>query len=245
MRYSSPDESTECLVYRNTALDAVLPAALVSRLPPYDMALEVFCMPEILVLYYSRNGSTAELARHVCRGVESVHGAAAKLRTVPPVSAISEGPAKPVPETGAPYATLEDLRCAAGLVMGSPTRFGNMAAPLKYFLDNTSSLWVSGGLSGKPAGVFTSTQTLHGGQEATLLSMMIPLLHHGMVLVGLPYTERALSSTRAGGTPYGASHVAGSGDSTTLSDEEKTLAHALGRRVAELAVRLQEREPVH
>ena len=202
-------------------------------------------MPEILVLYYSRNGSTAELARQVCRGVESVHGAAAKLRTVPPVSAVSEGPAKPVPEAGAPYATLEDLRSAAGLVMGSPTRFGNMAAPLKYFLDNTSSLWVSGGLSGKPAGVFTSTQTLHGGQEATLLSMMIPLLHHGMVLVGLPYTERALSSTRAGGTPYGASHVAGSGDSTTLSDEEKTLAHALGRRVAELAVRLQEGEPLH
>jgi NAD(P)H dehydrogenase (quinone) len=229
----------------SAALDACSPAALVSRLLPHHAALEVFFMPEILVLYYSRNGSTAELARHVCRGVESVHGAAAKLRTVPPVSAISEGPAKPVPESGAPYATLEDMRSAAGLVMGSPTRFGNMAAPLKYFLDNTSSLWVSGALSGKPAGVFTSTQTLHGGQEATLLSMMIPLLHHGMVLVGIPYTERALFATRAGGTPYGASHVAGSGDSTALSEEEKTLAHALGRRVAELAVRLEEREPLN
>jgi NAD(P)H dehydrogenase (quinone) len=235
MRFSSPASQIE-----DDILDAYLPAALVSRLLPYHTALEVYCMPEILVVYYSRNGSTAELARHVCRGVESVHGAAAKLRTVPPVTAISEGPAKPVPESGAPYATLEDLRAAAGLVMGSPTRFGNMAAPLKYFLDNTSSLWVSGALAGKPAGVFTSTQTLHGGQEATLLSMMLPLLHHGMVLVGIPYTERALSSTRAGGTPYGASHHAGSGDSIALSDDEKTLAHALGRRVAELAVRLAE-----
>jgi NAD(P)H dehydrogenase (quinone) len=238
MRYSLPPESTE-------RLDAPAPAALVSQLRPANVALEVFFMPEILVLYYSRNGSTAELARHVCRGVESIHGATAKLRTVPPVSAVSEGPPKPVPDSGAPYATLEDLRSAAGLVMGSPTRFGNMAAPLKYFLDNTSSLWVSGGLAGKPAGVFTSTQTLHGGQEATLLSMMLPLLHHGMVLVGLPYTERALSSTRAGGTPYGASHHAGSSDSTTLSEEEKTLAHALGRRVAQLAVRLEEGDPLN
>ena len=221
-------------------LDVCSSAALVSRLLPPHAALEVLFMPEILVLYYSRNGATAELARHVCRGVESVQGASAKLRTVPPVTAISEGPAKPVPDVGAPYATLEDLRSAAGLVMGSPTRFGNMAAPMKYFLDNTSSLWVSGALSGKPAGVFTSTQTLHGGQEATLLSMMIPLLHHGMVLVGIPYTERALSSTRAGGTPYGASHVSGSGDSLSLCEEERTLAHALGRRVADIAVRLQD-----
>ena len=219
-------------------LDACSSAALVSRLRPLPTALEVQCMPEILVLYYSRNGATAELARHVCRGVESIRGAVAKLRTVPPVSAESESAPKPVPDSGAPYATLDDLRLAAGLVMGSPTRFGNMAAPLKYFLDGTSSLWVSGGLAGKPAGVFTSTQTLHGGQEATLLSMMLPLLHHGMYLVGIPYTERALSSTRAGGTPYGASHVAGSGDSISLSDEEKALAHALGRRVADLAVRL-------
>jgi NAD(P)H dehydrogenase (quinone) len=238
MRSSWPPEPTE-------RLDVRSPPALVSQLRPADVALEVFFMPEILVLYYSRNGSTAELARHVCRGVERVHGASAKLRTVPPVSAVSEGPPKLVPDSGAPYATLEDLRSAAGLVMGSPTRFGNMAAPLKYFLDNTSSLWVSGGLAGKPAGVFTSTQTLHGGQEATLLSMMLPLLHHGMVLVGLPYTERALSSTRAGGTPYGASHHAGSNDSTTLSEEEKTLAHALGRRVAQLAVRLAEPDPLN
>jgi NAD(P)H dehydrogenase (quinone) len=219
-------------------LDACSPGRLVSRLRPYHAALEVVYMPEILVLYYSRNGSTAELARHVCRGVESVHGAVAKLRTVPAVSAESESAPKPVPATGAPYATLEDLHSAAGLVMGSPTRFGNMAAPLKYFLDNTSTLWISGGLAGKPAGVFTSTQTLHGGQEATLLSMMLPLLHHGMYLVGIPYTERALSSTRSGGTPYGASHFAGAGDPISLSDEEKALAHALGRRVAHLAVRL-------
>src|SRR5581483_255968 len=202
-------------------------------------------MTEILVLYYSRNGSTAELARQACRGIESVGDAVAKLRTVPPVSAESERAARQVPATGAPYVTLEDLRDADGLLLGSPTRFGNMAAPLKYFLDSTSSLWISGALAGKPAGVFTSTQTLHGGQEGTLLSMMLPLFHHGMVLVGLPYTERALSSTRAGGTPYGASHHAGSSDSTTLSEEEKALAHALGRRVAQLALRLEERAPLN
>jgi NAD(P)H dehydrogenase (quinone) len=224
--------------YLSAVLDACAPAALVCRPQPHPAVFEVDLMPEILVLYYSRNGSTAELARHVCRGIESIHGATAKLRTVPAVSAENEGPMKLVPDSGAPFATLEDLRSAAGLVMGSPTRFGNMAAPLKYFLDSTSSLWVSGALSGKPAGVFTSTQTLHGGQEATLLSMMIPLLHHGMVLVGIPYTERALSSTRAGGTPYGASHVSGTGEGTPLSEEERALAHALGRRVAALAVRL-------
>ncbi len=195
-------------------------------------------MTEILVLYYSRKGSTAELARHVCRGVESVPGAVAKLRTVPPVTAESEGPARPIPMTGPPYATLEDLRQADGLVLGSPTRFGNMAAPLKYFLDCTSSLWVSGALVGKPAAVFTSTQTIHGGQEATLLSMMLPLLHHGMYLVGLPYTERALNETRGGGTPYGASHVAGASDDSSLSEHERALAQALGRRVAALAARL-------
>jgi NAD(P)H dehydrogenase (quinone) len=157
---------------------------------------------------------------------------------VPPVSAENEGPAKLVPTSGAPYATLEDLRSADGLVLGSPTRFGNMAAPLKYFLDCTSSLWVSGGLAGKPAGVFTSTQSIHGGQEATLLSMMLPLLHHGMYLVGIPYTERALSETSAGGTPYGASHVAGMLDDPSLTDHEKALAQSLGRRVAALAMRL-------
>ncbi len=193
-------------------------------------------MTEVLVVYYSRTGSTAELARQICRGIESVPGVSAKLRTVPPVSAENEGPAKPVPDSGAPYATYEDLRRADGLVLGSPTRFGNMAAPMKHFLDGTSSLWVSGGLAGKPAAVFTSTQSLHGGQEATLLSMMIPLLHHGMYLVGIPYTEPALNETRGGGTPYGASHFAGN---ATLSEHEKSLAQALGRRVATLAHKLK------
>lgn len=195
-------------------------------------------MAEVLVLYYSRSGATAELARFACRGVESVAGAVAKLRTVPPVSAESERPPRPVPAAGAPYATLEDLRNTDGLLLGSPTRFGNMAAPLKYFLDSTSGLWVSGALAGKPAGVFTSTQTLHGGQEATLLSMMLPLLHHGMYLVGLPYTEGALHQTRSGGTPYGASHVAGAQDEPTLTEHERSLAQALGKRVALLAVKL-------
>ena len=195
-------------------------------------------MTEILVLYYSRSGATAELARQACRGIESVAGAAARLRTVPAVTAESEHPVRPVPATGAPYATLEDLRGCAGLLLGSPTRFGNMAAPLKYFLDGTSGLWLSGALNGKPAGVFTSTQTQHGGQESTLLSMMLPLLHHGMYLVGLPYSEPALHRTRSGGTPYGASHVSDGESEPLLSGEEKELAQALGRRVAALAVRL-------
>jgi NAD(P)H dehydrogenase (quinone) len=196
---------------------------------------------EILVLYYSRTGATAELARQVCRGVDSVLGASARLRTVPPVSAESEAPAKPVPASGAPYATLDDLRETQALVLGSPTRFGNMAAPLKHFLDGTASLWVTGALAGKPAGVFTSTQTMHGGQETTLVSMMLPLLHHGMVLVGLPYTERALNETRSGGTPYGASHVSVPGSAPALTDAEKSLAQALGKRVAALAVQLARR----
>jgi NAD(P)H dehydrogenase (quinone) len=193
---------------------------------------------EILVLFYSRKGSTAELARHVCRGVESVTGVTAKLRTVPPVSAENERPTKPVPESGPPYASLDDLRQADGLILGSPTRFGNMAAPLKYFLDCTSSLWLSGELAGKPAGVFTSTQSMHGGQETTLQSMMMPLIHHGMYLVGIPYTERALSETRGGGSPYGASHVAGLQDDPALAEHEKTLAQVLGKRVAALAFSL-------
>jgi NAD(P)H dehydrogenase (quinone) len=195
-------------------------------------------MPEILVLYYSSGGATAELARQVCRGIEAVQGASARLRTVPPVTAASEPRLGPVPAGGPPYATLDDLRATDGLVLGSPTRFGNMAAALKYFLDGTSSLWLSGVLAGKPAGVFTSTQTMHGGQETTLVSMMLPLLHHGMYLVGLPYTERALNETASGGTPYGASHVGRGSQSPSLSDDEKTLAQALGRRVAALAVRL-------
>jgi NAD(P)H dehydrogenase (quinone) len=199
-------------------------------------------MPEILVLYYSRTGATAELARQVCRGIEGVAGATSKLRTVPAVSAESERPVQPVPAGGASYVTLEDLRDCAGLVLGSPTRFGNMAAPLKYFLDGTSSLWISGTLAGKPAGVFTSTQTMHGGQEATLLSMMLPLFHHGMYLVGIPYTERALNETRTGGTPYGASHVSSIAASVgSLSEHEKVLAQVLGRRVAELALALRAR----
>ena len=196
---------------------------------------------EILVLYYSRTGATAELARQVCRGVESAAGASARLRTVPPVTAESDAPAKPVPSSGAPYATLDDLCDTQGLVLGSPTRFGNMAAPLKHFLDGTASLWLSGELAGKPAGVFTSTQTMHGGQETTLISMMLPLLHHGMVLVGLPYTERALNETRSGGTPYGASHLSVPGNAPVLTEAEKALAQVLGRRVATLAVQLARR----
>jgi NAD(P)H dehydrogenase (quinone) len=194
-------------------------------------------LAQILVLYYSRTGATAELARQVCRGVETVASASAQLRTVPPVSAQSESAPLPVPASGASYATLEDLRECDALVLGSPTRFGNMAAPLKHFLDGTANLWLSGALVGKPAAVFTSTQTLHGGQEATLLSMMLPLLHHGMYLVGVPYTERALNDTQSGGTPYGASHVAGA-QPGALTAHEKTLAQALGRRVATLAVQL-------
>ena len=195
-------------------------------------------MSEILVVYYSRHGSTAELARQVCRGIESVDGARARLRSVPPVSAENERPVVAVPESGAPYATLDDLRAADGLILGSPTRFGNMAAPLKYFIDSTSSLWLDGSLVDKPAAVFTSTQSMHGGQESTLLTMMLPLLHQGMVLVGLPYSEAQLSSTREGGTPYGASHVAGTATDGQLSAAEIGLAQALGRRVARLATRL-------
>jgi NAD(P)H dehydrogenase (quinone) len=200
-------------------------------------------MAEVLVLYYSRTGATAELARQVCRGVESVEDASARLRTVPPVTAESSAPPRELPASGAPYATLEDLRQMHGLVLGSPTRFGNMAAPLKHFLDGTASLWLTGVMAGKPAGVFTSTQSMHGGQETTLLSMMLPLLHHGMYLVGLPYTEGALNETRSGGTPYGASHVGGADAAPVLSAEEKTLAQALGRRVARLAVQLASAAP--
>jgi NAD(P)H dehydrogenase (quinone) len=195
-------------------------------------------MAEVLVLYYSRGGATAELARQVCRGIETVPGARARLRTVAPVAAVSEAAPQPVPERGAPYASLEDLKETDALVLGSPTRFGNMAAPLKYFLDGTAALWLSGALAGKPAGVFTSTQTMHGGQETTLVSMMLPLLHHGMILVGLPYTERALNETQRGGTPYGASHVSGGSTHAALSEEEKSLAQALGRRIAALTVQL-------
>ena len=196
-------------------------------------------MTEILIVYYSRQGATAELARQAARGVAAVAGCTATVRTVPAVSAESERPVKPVPDAGAPYATLDDLRRCDGLLLGSPTRFGNMAAPLKYFLDGTSSLWLDGSLSGKPAGVFSSSQTLHGGQESTLLTMTVPLLHHGMLIVGLPFTERAVNQTRTGGGPYGATHVAGlASQPGTLSDDEIVLAQALGRRVAEVAANL-------
>jgi NAD(P)H dehydrogenase (quinone) len=198
-------------------------------------------MNEILVLYYSRQGSTEALARQVCRGVEAVPGMQARLRTVAPVAATIERLDPPVPNDGPPYATHEDLVECCGLILGSPTRFGNMAAPVKFFLDGTSALWLSGALVGKPAGVFTSTQTLHGGQESTLISMMLPLLHHGMYLVGLPYTERGLTDTRSGGTPYGASHVAALSGHGELSEIERELGRALGARVATLASRLQSR----
>ena len=192
-------------------------------------------MTEILVLYYSRQGATAELARHIARGVESVDGASARLRTVPPVAPSTTAAEPAVPDSGPPYASHQDLVECDGLALGSPTRFGNMAAPLKHFLDGTGSLWVNGTLDRKPAAVFTSTSSMHGGQESTLLSMMLPLLHHGMYLVGLPYTAPALNRTRTGGSPYGASHLAVSQAAARLSDDERELAQLLGRRLAELA----------
>ena len=195
-------------------------------------------MNEILVLYYSRQGSTAALARQICRGVDSVAGMRARLRTVPPVAPATERTLPPVPDEGPPYARHEDLRECSGLILGSPTRFGNMAAPLKHFLDGTSGLWLEGALADKPAAVFTSTQSMHGGQESTLLSMMLPLLHHGMVLVGLPYSEPALNTTRSGGSPYGASQVAGVSGGGALSEDESALARSLGARVAQIASRL-------
>ena len=193
---------------------------------------------DILVLYYSRNGSTAGLATQVARGINAVRGAQARLRTVPPVTAQTEATLPAVPPAGPPYATGQDLQECAGLVLGSPTRFGNMAAPLKHFLDGTGGEWLAGALVGKPGGVFTSTNAMHGGQETTLISMALPLLHHGMVLVGVPFTEPALNATRSGGTPYGASHVAQERHDTRLTNEESRIAEHLGRRVAEFAVRL-------
>ena len=194
-------------------------------------------MTEILVLYYSRNGAVANLARQVARGVEE-SGARVRLRTVPPVAAITQQAAPPVPDEGAPYVTRQDLAECSGLLLGSPTRFGNMAAPLKHFLDGLGAEWVSGTLVGKPAAVFTATSTMHGGQESTLLSMMLPLLHHGAMVLGIPFTEAALNTTTSGGTPYGASHVSGVDGQRALSADEKLLARALGRRVAQVALRL-------
>jgi len=196
-------------------------------------------MKQVLVLYYSRSGATAEMARFVVRGIEGVEGVESVLRTVPEISETCEATETSVPDDGAPYVTLEELKNSDGLALGSPTRFGNMAAPLKYFLEKTSGQWLSGALVGKPAGVFTSTSSLHGGQEATLLSMMIPLLHHGMLISGLPYSESELLTTSTGGTPYGPSHVAGANSDLPLSDDEKALCIALGKRLAQLSLKLE------
>ena len=194
---------------------------------------------EILILYYSRHGAVAEMANQIARGVEEVNGVQAKLRTVPEVSTVCETTEDTIPETGAPYATLADLENCAGMVMGSPTRFGNMAAPLKYFLDSTSPVWLAGALSGKPASVFTSTSSMHGGQETTLLSMMLPLLHHGMLISGVPYGETDLMHTTTGGTPYGSSHYAGADNKLPISEEEKRLCRVQGKRLAEIALKLK------
>ena len=195
-------------------------------------------MSEILILYYSRHGAVQSMAQQIARGVESVPGMQARLRSVPPVAPAYDPAAGSIPASGAPYATAEDLRECVGLALGSPTRFGNMAAPLKHFLDTTGALWISGALVGKPAAVFTSTSTQHGGQETTLLSMMLPLLHHGMLLLGVPYTEAALNRTASGGTPYGASHVAGLKNDNPLTADEKELCQALGKRLATVARQL-------
>jgi NAD(P)H dehydrogenase (quinone) len=194
--------------------------------------------PYVLILYFSRSGGTANLARHIARGVQSQGQFEARLRTVAPISATTEQTMPPVPDSGAVYCSKDDLAGCSALALGSPTRFGNMAAPLKYFLDSTADLWLSHRLAGKPAAVFCSTGTLHGGQEATLLSMMVPLFHHGMLLLGLPYSERWLNETTSGGTPYGASHVSGKDARAELSDAEKHLAHVLGHRLADVAARL-------
>jgi NAD(P)H dehydrogenase (quinone) len=196
-------------------------------------------MADILVLYYSVGGSVRRMADLVAEGVERVPGAAARLRTVPKVAPVTQAAAPAVPPDGAPYAELKDLEACAGLALGSPTRFGNMAAPLKHFLDGTSALWLNGALAGKPACVFTSTASMHGGQESTLLSMMLPLLHHGMVIVGTPYTQAELNATRTGGTPYGPSHFAGVADDQPVSEAERTLCIAQGRRLAEIALKLR------
>lgn len=194
-------------------------------------------MVEILVIYYSRSGSTAEMAQHIARGVESVAGATARVRTVPEVSSICTAVQETIPASGPPYATMEELKHCDGLALGSPTHFGNMAAALKHFVDSTSGLWFSGALAGKPAGAFTSTSSMHGGQESTLLTMLLPLLHHGMILVGLPSSETALLETKTGGTPYGPSRLTGS--DIEFSDEERSLCRAFGSRLARIAIALK------
>ena len=198
--------------------------------------------PYVLVLYYSHQGAVAEMAKHIARGVEQVHGIEAKTRTVPAVSTTTASVEEDIPEQGPLYCSNDELKSCAGLILGSPTRFGNMAAPLKYFIDGTSGLWLSGAMIDKPAAVFTSSSSMHGGQESTLLSMMLPLLHHGMVMAGLPYSEAALLNTRSGGTPYGASHVAGANNEAPVNGDELSLCTALGRRVAKLALSLSPAE---
>ena len=200
-------------------------------------------MSEILVLYYSRHGAVREMAQHIARGVEKIDGMQARVRTVPPIGTLHDPATGSIPASGEPYVELHDLTQCAGLALGSATRFGNMAAPLKYFLDTTSSVWLGAGLMGKPAAVFTSSSSMHGGQETTLLSMMLPLLHHGMLILGLPYSEAALNRTRTGGTPYGASHVAGMNNDLPVSEDEKILCQALGARLADSARRLQVPKP--
>jgi NAD(P)H dehydrogenase (quinone) len=195
-------------------------------------------MTEILILYYSQGGAVRDMANLIARGVESVPNAKARIRTVPKISANCEATEPDIPANGAPYCELKDLEECAGVALGSPTRFGNMAAPMKYFLDGTVALWLKGALIGKPACVFTSTGSLHGGNETTLITMMLPLMHHGMILVGLPYSEPALSATQSGGTPYGASHIGGAMDDKPISDDEKKLCIALGKRLAETALKL-------
>ena len=194
---------------------------------------------DILVLYYSRHGAVAEMANHIARGIEEINGVQARLRTVPEVSTVCEATEDTIPESGAPYVTLDDMKQCAGLALGSPTRFGNMAAPLKYFIDSTSSIWLTGTLAGKPASVFTSTSSMHGGQETTLISMMLPLLHHGMLISGVPYGETDLMHTTTGGTPYGTSHYAGADNKLAISEEEKRLCRIQGKRLAELALKLK------
>ena len=197
-------------------------------------------MNEILVLYYSQGGAVKEMAQLIARGIESVNGAKARIRTVPKVSANCEATESDIPTNGDPYVELSDLEECIGLALGSPTRFGNMAAPMKYFLDGTAGLWLKGALIGKPAAVFTSTGSMHGGNETTLLTMMLPLMHHGMLIVGLPYSEPELSSTQSGGTPYGASHIGGAMDDKPITADEKKLCMALGKRLAETALKLNQ-----
>lgn len=195
-------------------------------------------MKPVLILYYSRHGATRTLAEKIARGVEEIAGVEAMIRTVPETSSVCEATEPEIPEEGAPYATLDDLRNCSGLILGSPTRFGNMAAPLKYFLEQTTELWFESALAGKPAAVFTSSASMHGGQESTLLSMMLPLMHQGMLISGLPYSEAELTRTESGGTPYGPTHVAGTNGDKQFTDEEVALCKAMGRRIATLALKL-------